>query len=499
MLSAAALMIGAIGFAQVTDDGVGGSGNTAAEASVIAPLSGAPGSANRGLTIQNGDDHKVRVQQVGTSQSAYTEQDNGLGTVGRNQADVVQTGNVPGGTSGEDNLMYVRQQGDRNESLTEQYGDDNNAHTVQGGDAGVLADRNKAAIRQGSAGAQRGQLNSAAIDQDGAQNQARTVQTYDRNDAWTIQVGELNKADIKQNAGPNNTAGHRALVTQNGNRNESHVDQSSDLGVRNSAETHQLGNRNKASQTQSNDVASPAGAGNDALINQGDEARRATSMTTSMMAAFDAVDNGNGASQGGSNGDGSERGIAIQEQDGSRNEAEIHQFGDIASGSNYAKQSQNMSATGERNDAYIVQNAFGNAAGGNNSALQTQEGSNNSVGLSQRGMGHKSEQFQDGDQNIAVSTQRGRDNRLNTNQWGNQNVVNTAQRGDNNKALVDQTDGQSYTVEQNIPAGLPAGGNQADIYQAGPGGGTDNTSLNFTPESGTPPFTNIAPLALPNI
>src|SRR5690606_29747544 len=61
--------------------------------------------ANRGESVQNGNDNKVRVQQAGTIQGVYTFQDDGTGT-GDNRADVMQTGNITG-ASGEANMAEV--------------------------------------------------------------------------------------------------------------------------------------------------------------------------------------------------------------------------------------------------------------------------------------------------------------------------------------------------------------------------------------------------------
>lgn len=489
MLGAAALMIGAIGFAQtpVTDSSGGGSTNTADLAQEEATLPGAPATANRNRTIQGGTDNIVEVGQVGTRQSVYTRQVNGSGT-GGNDARVMQTGLVTPGVSGERNMAEVLQDGTTNDSDIDQNGDRNNAVSHQGqNDDGSVS--NRSYIRQGANGAQKAERNAAAAYQDGNRNQSRIIQTFDKNSAWTMQNGDDNKSRINQNAAPNGTFGHRALVTQIGDANQADIDQNSGAGAENEAEIHQLGNGNIGQQTQTTDVAAGPNQGNDALINQGDDSRWDNSaLKGSIYASLEAVQNDGGPS----NGDNSFNGIAIQNQGGSLNVAESHQFGaDAPQGSNFSEQLQGMNdATSRNNDAYIVQNAYGNVAGGNNYAYQAQDGDNNKAGISQRNNGHQAAQMQDGNDNETYSTQRGAGHRVNTNQWGDDNHSTTAQSGSMNVSLVNQTDGQSSIVEQGLAVPNPNSSNSAHIYQAGPGGGMD-PGMSFG--------SNAAPGALPNL
>ena len=149
ILCAAALMFGTMAFAQVSG---------APTASAVPALPGAAANANTGESIQNGNDNKVRVRQAGTSQSVYTNQNDGSGS-GGNLAAVQQTGLV-NPTSGIANLAEVLQSGSANQSTTLQEGDYNNAVTRQGQNDDSSA-RNKAWIRQGTG--QQAESNHAAI------------------------------------------------------------------------------------------------------------------------------------------------------------------------------------------------------------------------------------------------------------------------------------------------------------------------------------------------
>ena len=493
ILTIAAIALASVSYAQtpVTDSSGGGTGTTAPLAQEVANLPGSPASANRGISIQTGNAHKVMVSQIGTRQSATIDQGDGSTGIGENEALVIQRGMVNPPTSGVRNAAEVLQDGSNNETQLRQNGDRNNAVAHQGQN-NDLSSGNKSAIRQGSNTAQQAEGNAAFVEQDGKDNEARLTQTFDNNSATTDQNGESNLSSVNQNGGPNQTFGHRALTTQDGDFNESTIDQSGD-GAENDAETHQLGDNNQAWQVQTTDAASPASAGNNALANQGDESRRDNSTLTATIGSDLATILGSEAGAGPS-GDGSEAGIAVQMQGGTRNTAESHQFGDIAQDSNYSEQRQ---VSGNNNDAYIVQNAFGNAASGDNYGYQLQEGDNNSAGLSQRGNSHKAAQRQDGNNNEALSSQRGQDNNVNVNQFGDNNVGHTNQDGSNNQILLNQNDGQSWTANQNLGQfGSAFGGNSARIFQSTPGGTQNDPACTFDPQVVMPTFTPIAPLAL---
>ena len=470
MLSAAALMIGAIGFAQVSG---------APQATAVPLQAGAAADANSGESIQNGNDNRVKVRQAGTNQSVYTNQNDGAG-IGGNLAQVWQTGAVQA-TSGVENLAEVLQSGSENQSTTLQEGDNNNAVTRQGQNNSASAN-NMARIRQGTG--QQAEDNFAAIDQDGDGNSAWTRQTFDNSDAWTRQMGDGNKSEINQNAGPNGTDGHEAEAEQVGNDNMSIINQSG-AGARNTARAFQSGNDNYAEQQQTTDAIS-GGVGNSAIVAQGN-------VTTGYsfdpiwgdLQLVDDITNGSQTL-------GAFNSQAFQTQSGSDNSADIRQFGDDPAAGNYAEQNQ----SGSGNSAFAVQNLYGNPTGGGNYSRQDQDGTNSQAGISQSGHDHKAYQRQSDDDNIALSTQRGENNLVNTYQDGDQNRATTAQRGQDNQILLVQRGGHSYSVTQNLPngspVGMPNGGNVADILQLGPNGdfGTDGIDCEF-PDMDTPDTPNM--------
>ena len=467
ILCAAALMFGTMAFAQVSG---------APTASAVPALPGAAAGANTGESIQNGNDNKVRVRQAGTSQSVYTNQNDGSGS-GGNLAAVQQTGLV-NPTSGIANLAEVLQSGSANQSTTLQEGDYNNAVTRQGQNDDSSA-RNKALIRQGTG--QQAENNHAAIEQDGDDNLARTQQTYDNSDAWTRQVGDENKSMIVQNAGPNGSDGHEANVEQYGDRNESAVDQDGfpGQGGRNVATTYQLGDDNQAKQKQKTTAASGV-AGNRGSIVQGPGPYdvligAANSDAGSIYAAW----------PGGVAGSPTLESIgakAKQTQYGKMNEAAIRQIGGTVGASNYGEQEQ---LSGWNNDAALYQGHFF-AGEDDNYGKQSQAGDNNDAGLVQSGSGMKGLQTQYGHRNDAASVQVGEDHRLNVHQRGNDNVAETGQAGSGNAALLTQRDGQSYSIAQNLNLGWldrSQGGNQADVLQLGPNGdfSADYIDCDFDP------------------
>ncbi|MDC6352449.1 curlin [Zeaxanthinibacter sp. PT1] len=455
IISAFALVFGTLAFGQVTVDPPGPAQGTAPVATAVANLSG-DADANTGLSIQNGDDNRVRVRQAGTNQSVYTNQDNGAG-LGGNQARVRQTGAVSA-ASGVENLAEVLQSGTTNQSTTRQEGDRNNAVTRQGQNNLTSID-NKALIRQGVAN--QAEDNYAAIEQDGARHQATIQQTWDNSDAWTRQRGSANKSMILQDAGPENSDGHEAWNRQIGNRNESFITQES-AGARNLASTQQIGNDNQAKQMQ-NSTAGVGGDGHYAAIEQGAVLSPHVPFVD-FIAAVGAplLDPNIDPFYAGQSFDRSVGAKAKQTQNGIGQNAQIVQWGGAVDASNYAEQEQD----GAYNTAGIFQDHPG--TGADNYAKQVQDGAVNFAGIWQDGSGNKALQTQTGFLNIAGSTQVGTGNMVNTHQFGDFNTAYTAQRGDNNAALVVQYDGQSYSVEQGLLG--PSSGNQADILQLGPDG-----------------------------
>ena len=465
ILSAAALLIGAATFAQV-------SGAPVADQSLV-PKNSADAEANAGLSIQNGNDNRVRVRQAGELNTSYTEQDNGTGT-GGNLARVMQTGNVNGNQadSGEDNAAEVRQSGTANQSTTVQEGDFNNAYTAQGQNNDASSG-NKAKIRQGTGN--QAESNYAAIEQDGADNQAQTQQTYDNSDAWTRQTGDENKSMITQNASPEASDGHEASNEQIGNRNESFINQSG-AGARNVATARQLGDDNQAKQTQTT-IASAGMTGNRGDVTQGVPATFDPLITTlfSDLGAIDANFSPVIGSQFDSDG-----AKAKQIQNGKEQEAAIRQFGGSVGASNYAEQVQ---FSGWGNDAAIEQGHH-NSGEPSNYAKQYQAGDNNLAQLGQSGSGFKALQDQRGHRNDAKSSQRGESHLLNIHQRGNDNDATSVQAGDANSALIVQKGGQSFVAQQNAGLGtydLSGGGNQIDALQLGPNGdfGADGIDCDF--------------------
>jgi len=463
ILCAAALMFGTMAFAQVS--GTPFNGDVVPTATLVPALPGAPATANTGLSIQNGDDNKVRVRQAGTSQSVYSFQENGAG-VGGNLARVMQTGAVQA-ASGVENATDVLQSGSYNQSTTVQEGDYNNATTRQGQKEDG-ANFNRAKIRQGTG--QQAEGNHAVIDQDGFFNQASTLQIYDNSDAWTIQEGNENKSMIVQDAGPNGSDGHEALVEQYGLRNESSVNQSS-AGARNIATALQQGDDNAAKQLQTSHAGSGM-TGNRAGLMQGlaDYDYSRISLVDDFLGdIYGNTIDANADDIYGSIVPFSLGAVAFQIQNGKENEADMLQFGGSVGASNYGEQVQ---ASGWGNEAAMAQGHYYTGES-SNYGKQYQAGDNNEADLGQSGSGMKASQSQIGHRNDAWSNQRGENHLLNVNQRGNDNAATTVQAGSANVALLTQRGGQSYSIEQNMDLGQfdrSAGANQADILQLGPSG-----------------------------
>lgn len=451
-----------------------GQQESGARAAVQVPqISGSAVGANTGESIQNGTSNAVQVRQAGTSQSVLTNQD---GTT--NLARVFQTGEVQA-QSGVLNFAEVDQDGFNNESTIEQQGDGNNAMVEQNNDNDT--DANRALIMQGVG--QQAEDNEAMIDQNGEGNSASTLQIFDNSDAWTIQDGTNNTSEIIQNAGPNQSQGQFALVTQSGEGNESLVNQDNAPGsdARNMAYTAQSGSNNSAEQNQS----AEGSTGNIAVISQG-VSNQIFQAPAAEQAYFNTAALDPSILGGTNNILGSDNGVAFQQQTGDGNQGFIGQYADT-NDSNNGAQIQD----GNNNAAAILQNAFGSPNGNGNTGRQEQYGSDNSLGLMQNGNNHRALQVQSGDANSALSTQRGRNNNLNIFQEGNGSYAQSIQHGRNNVALITQRDGQSYTVRQNEGAfGAGTGGNQADILQEGPfGTGAQNSFIQVNPQSVNAPQT----------
>ena len=466
ILGAAALLFAGAIYAQqgTADIKTATDGSSAVDVTREAALAQTGGFFNNtGKSVQEGTDNKVYVGQAGSWNSAATDQANGSGT-GGNQARIWQTGNVLP-DSGFSNIATTYQRGTENQATSKQEGDYNSALVKQGAkDDGSSG--NRAYINHGIA--EQGESNYAMTEQDGTDNRSKTVQVFDNNDARTIQEGDSNMADIRQNAGPNQSAGHTALVEQYGDENASRVRQEG--SARNNAHSAQAGNRNKSNQNQSSDAAS--GVGNKGVVAQGTDP--VNSQVNSAFIYMDAnVDDlSNGTANFLSPSDDNK---ALQNQAGENNSGYIGQWGD--GDGNYAEQNQN----GKDNKATAIQNATGNSNGGNNMSKQDQYDDNNEAMLAQNGFNHSAWQRQSGGDNFVASTQRGNSNLVATYQVGapgKGNAAHTAQRGQDNQILLVQKEGfyggNSYIVEQGL-AGNPHSGNEATILQLGPAGGDIET------------------------
>lgn len=473
ILCAAALMIGSFAFAQHVPEKP-----TLAIGQTAVPNNSPNPKANTGESVQSGHNQKVRVRQVGTKNSAETKQDDGTGT-GGNLALIEQNG-ANTANSGEENRSKIVQSGTANQAYSRQEGDFNHSVINQGQNDAASAG-NKAYVQQGTGNL--AENNRSEVQQDGNDNQSRTVQRFDNNEAKTTQNGTLNKSDIFQNAKPNLSSGHAAEVTQYGVNNTALLNQDGN-GATNMATTRQDGNGNASVQNQFN-TATSGGAVNMASVDQGVFLMEGPAVGLyADLLVVDDIHNGtfNPGSQGA---------IARQEQKGADNAAQASQFGQF----NQSYQEQ----LGDGNRALVVQNAYGNTVGQSNRARQEQTGDDNAAAIGQNWTGHTALQVQVGNKNKALSTQRGNDNLANINQFGDKNWASTAQRGQHNVAFINQYDGQSYSVQQNLADGYPNGGNQADILQQGPGGtatGMYNCDVPYV-DPGT--FNDIPDLNLPDL
>lgn len=465
IFSAAALMIGAVALGQTTQQSNTGAtvGTASTAASVVLTQPALAPLANKGLAIQNGNDNLLEVRQTGSLQGVYTNQSDGNG-IGMNEARVVQQGGVSA-FSGVFNLAQVEQVGEGNSGDVEQQGDLNDALIEQGlADLGTadLSKNNLARIQQGNG--DQAQNNFAAVTQQGEDNNAHTLQTYDNNTAWTVQNGEDNAAYIRQKANGNQTEGHDALVDQFGDDNASVVNQEG--SAKNTARTVVNGDGNASSQIQIS-TGSAAGDGNVAYVNQGalPDANGLAAVGQFGYAVLDGiVDNiGNPSTLPAS---GSEEAEAYQRQEGERNLATTFQFGEPG---NYTEQYQ----LGDDNVSLTYQNLYGNPNGGDNYLAHTQDGDANIAGSAQNGSEHKALIDQNGNGNVAGSTQRGKGNGLLIVQDGDDNFATSAQRGVDNDVVIYQDAGQSFVSEQNLPGnnapvGAPNGNNSIDVIQVGP-------------------------------
>lgn len=432
MLSAAALMIGAIGFAQVPG---------AQQATAVANQNptGAP-LANTTETDQYGTDQRLEVTQVGVLNSARVYQSDAPGSLAdHNEVRISQDG--PNGylwpigsfSSAYNNEAEANQKGINNESSINQKGWVNDARTEQG-TQGIYSTGNKILVQQGVSNSvlDISEGNYAYGVQNGSYNQSLIQQNDDNNDAWTNQTGNYNMVQVTQSSDPgvfSANEGQLSRAIQSGNSNMGKIVQEGD-GARNEAYLNQYGDSNDSYQFQ-NAESGVAGEGNTATVNQGSY-------------SYDAE--------------------AYQSQIGEENTVTMNQYGGTTYASNHGEQVQD----GDDNTATMTQNYSGigyYGIGDDNYGRQYQEGDDNDATLAQTGEGNKALQVQDGNDNYVLSGQNGNDNKLNTHQIGSDNYAITAQWGRDNSGLVVQYGGQSANMFQS------GNGNSANIFQAGPFGG----------------------------
>lgn len=476
ILSAAALMIGGFVFAQITP-------RTPDQAVTIANHS-SNSDANTGEAVQNGNDQRVYVNQVGRQQSAAVYQNNGAFGAGGNRAWINQVEDQTS-TSGYQNLGEVHQKGTNNQSQILQSGANNSALTRQGDPGLGLSSGNRIAIQQthtGHSPSTEIQNNAVEALQYGKDNQMRVRQDHKNNNLYTKSTGNANKIDVLQRSNVNYSDGHGAEINQLGDDNAAFLRQEGN-GAGNSSLVVQVGSDNTSMQQQ---VASAtSGAGNNAFVNQGGAAPT-TNIGTGGVTALNGVD---GQIFSGFSNVTAKESVASQHQDGENNLVEVNQYGI----GNHSLQKQE----GNNNEGLVIQNATGSFYG-NNTVHQQQTGNDNYSAIAQKGRDHQAWQRQSGNNNEMLSTQRGSENLTSAYQKGDNNVAYTAQAGHHNKIALSQYNGQSYSVQQNLGFGGGAD-NQASILQQGPGGNNANIYQcdvsRLTPQT----FVDVDPLNIPDL
>lgn len=196
MLSAAALMIGAVVFAQNTSNVTStGSGNL----TVVDQLTA--GGSNVSNVTQEFTDNTARVDQNGTNRSLVDQQ-----------------GNVNGGAaSGQDNLAIIDQVGGSagaNRSSALQYGDGNYANADQDGSMNISSIQQGNLISGGGA-----EDNWARALQLGDANRVDILQQHDNNFGLADQTGDSNRAFMNQRSNPGSVGGSTSRMTQVGDDN----------------------------------------------------------------------------------------------------------------------------------------------------------------------------------------------------------------------------------------------------------------------------------------
>ncbi len=294
ILSAMALMVGSFAFAQSSTDPAAPTVQSATNLSAD-PLS------NAVENNQSGTENYQLVRQEGTASSVYIDQSGGGVGLG-NLIYVRQSGDVNGNQalSGEANRADVRQDGTENETFIRQEGDRNDAAMVQN----ATVSQSIGYIRQGTG--DNAEDNYAGIEQsNGTNNSAWIQQTYDDNEALTLQDGSNHQALTNQNAGPNGSTGHNARVEQNGDSQMSYVAQT---GSGSDADVLQDGASNYSDVQQSGGSAATVannfadvdqnGVSNKSFVNQSNRNNDATVNQLGDFNMSDVVQSGVGANVG---------------------------------------------------------------------------------------------------------------------------------------------------------------------------------------------------------
>jgi hypothetical protein len=343
------------------------------------------------------------VQQQGTANASFINQ-TGANAGNLNTIDVLQWGNVQPSISGHLNYSDIMQNGEGNAYTLDQQGDLNENEGMQ-----VGLD-NDAIVKQGADGPQQGEGNLARVDQDGKENFAEVQQRWDNSNASIVQrndqaTGVGNRSYQEQLANPNQSAGHTAFGSQDGDDNEM-VQLQEGPGSGNYADIVQGDAGTKAVGAFAQQVQ--LGEGNEAFATQ-----------------YLSTDE------------------SYQEQIGSDNLAEVKQnTGGISTGgNNLVEQYQD----GTDNEARSDQN------GNDNTAYQEQYGNDNVSTVFQR--------YGQLGGNLATSIQSGSFNDSEINQQAHSNTALVDQMGN----------GQMSVINQNNPitgaAAAVAGNNSATVIQ----------------------------------
>jgi hypothetical protein len=441
----------------------------------------AAGFAQNSSTVnQAGDNQTATAQQLGNAQVSNIQQTEGTGQNEGNTATTIQgtmaSPNVTGVNTAE---IFQRNGSTFNRAGATQSGEGNTSTITQDASGG-------ASMRGGSptVGAGSGKGNYAGTLQDGSDNTA----TINQNGAGTqsnfgeiYQYGSTNQGTINQAAGATDNAvtikqGTEAADVE---RNEATVSQDQGGSLRNTTTVLQTGDGGIVNVQQRNNSTD-----NEASINQvsGEGSR------VDVQQSFGAFRNQTNVVQYGDN-----QLVSVEQVASSDNDATINQgsAGTTSSGNRArvyqkdgAQQSdvtinQNVTANGGNNYAQVEQ-AYPSGSSIDNSATVNQEGSSNSVRLSQTGAGgHLATIDQIGDGNVVkgpgtslyeagpMAVQNGHGHIMDVDQTSSNGFTNTAsigQTGTSNNLDLDQTATAASNIATVTQSGMM---NQAVIQQNG--------------------------------